>query len=110
MICPLCEKGTLTKKEVPYLVYGIQLGIFPTNSCNSCGEQWFDEKTSKKIEELEKKKGLFGLAKKSKISYSGNSLIIRIPEQLAKFMGIKKEDGIILHPEGKNKITVELTG
>lgn len=84
------------------------LGIFPTQVCDACGEQWFDEKTSQKIQELEKKNGLFGLSKKSKVSYSGNSLIVRIPESVAKFMKIKKEDEIIIHPEGKNKIAVEL--
>ncbi len=91
MICPICEKGTLKEKKVKYLVYGIELGQFPAQVCNACQEEWFDEKTSKKIEELEKKKGLFGLSKKSKISYSGNSLVVRIPESIAKFMNVKRD-------------------
>ena len=108
MKCPICEEGNLHHKKVPYSVYGIELGVFPAQVCDACGEQWFDEETSTKIQELEKKKGLFGLSKKSKVSYSGNSLIVRIPESVAKFMKIKKEDEVIIHPEGKNKITVEL--
>ena len=108
MKCPICEEGGLHNKTVPYAVYGIELGTFPAQVCDACGEQWFDEETSKKIQELEKKKGLFGLSKKSKVSYSGNSLIVRIPEAVAKFMKIKKEDEVIIHPEGKNKIAVEL--
>jgi len=108
MICPICEKGILKEKKVNYLVYGVKLGEFPAKVCNTCHEEWFDEKTSKKIEELEKKKGLFGLSKKSKISYSGNSLVVRIPKSIAKFMGVKREDEVIIHPDGKDKITVEL--
>lgn len=108
MRCPVCEKGMLSNKKVPYAVYGIELGIFPAQICDACSEQWFDEETSNKIQELEKKKGLFGLSKKSKVSYSGNSLIVRIPESVAKFMNIKKEDEVVIHPEGKNKITIEL--
>ena len=108
MKCPICEEGRLNTKKVPYSVYGVELGIFQAQVCNACGEQWFDEETSKRIQELEKKKGLFLLSKKSKVSYSGNSLIVRIPESVAKFMKIKKEDEVIIHPEGKNKITVEL--
>ena len=108
MKCPICEEGNLHHKKVTYAVYGIKLGIFPAQVCDSCSEQWFDEETSKKIQGLEKKKGLFGLSKKSKVSYSGNSLIVRIPESVAKFMKIKKEDEVLIHPEGKNKITVEL--
>ena len=108
MKCPICEEGNLHNKKVTYAVYGIELGTFPAQVCDACSEQWFDEETSKRIQELEKKKGLFGLSKKSKVSYSGNSLIVRIPESVAKFMKIKKEDEVIIHPEGKNKITVEL--
>ncbi len=108
MICPICEKGTLKEKKVKCLVYGIELGEFSAQVCDACHEEWFDEKTSKKIEELEKRKGLFGLSKKSKISYSGNSLVVRIPESIAKFMKVKREDEVIIHPEGKDKIMVEL--
>jgi len=108
MICPICEKGTMHKEKVPYSVYGIKLGIFPANVCSQCHEKWFDETTSTKIEAIEKKKGLFGLNKTSKISYSGNSLVVRLPEALVKYLNIHKEDEILIHPEGKNKIMVEL--
>jgi len=108
MKCPVCEKGELKLKKVSYQVYGFELGKFPAKVCSDCKEEWFDEATSKKIQDLEKKNGLFGLSKKSKISYSGNSLIVRIPESVAKFMNLKKQDEVIIHPEGKDKITVEL--
>lgn len=108
MKCLICEEGTLSNTKVPYAVYGFELDTFPARACDACDEQWFDEETSKKIQELEKKKGLFGLSKKSKVSYSGNSLTVRIPESMAKFMKIKKEDEVIINPDGKNKITVEL--
>ena len=106
--CPVCEEGNLVKKEVPYSVYGFELGKFPAKVCSKCNEQWFDELTAKKIEDIEKRKGLFGLTKQSKISYSGNSLIVRIPNEIAKFMRLKKEASVSIHPEGKNKITIEL--
>lgn len=106
--CPICEKGILQPKKVKYRVYGIDLGEFSAQVCNNCQEEWFDENTSLKIEELEKKKGLFGLSKKSKISYSGNSLIVRIPENIVRFMGLKKEEEIVIHPEGKDKIIIEI--
>jgi len=50
-------------KKVLYAVHGIELGKFPAQVCDACGEQWFDEETSKSIQALEKKKGLFGLSK-----------------------------------------------
>lgn len=107
-ICPICEKGELKEKMVDYSVYGISLGKFKAKVCDKCNEQWFSEETAKKIEEIEKKKGLFGLSKQSKISYSGNSLIIRIPKTIAKFMNLKKEKPISITPQGKDKILIEI--
>jgi hypothetical protein len=106
--CPICEKGNLVNKMVPYSVYGVELGKFPAEVCLSCNEQWFSEETAKKIEEIEKKKGLFGLQKQSKISYSGNSLIVRIPVEIAKFMDLKKETPVTIYPEGKDKLAIEV--
>ena len=107
-ICPICEKGKLVKKVVPYSVYDIELGKFPAEVCSKCGEQWFSEKTARIIEKIEKEKGLFGLSKQSKISYSGNSLIVRIPKEIVKFMNLKKEKTISMHPEGKNRLLIEV--
>ena len=106
--CPICEKGIMKSKKVKYSVYGIDLGSFPAQVCNYCQEEWFSETTALEIERLEKEKGLFGLSKKSKISYSGNSLIVRIPEAISKFMKLKKEKEIIIYPQGKNKLVVEM--
>lgn len=103
--CALCE-GKLKNKLVDYKIYGKSIGKFNALVCDSCGEQWFDEETSKKIENSERKFNLFGLSRETKISYSGNSLIIRIPKELAKFMGLKKETSVILYPEDKNKFCV----
>jgi len=106
--CPICGKGKLIKKSVPYSIYDIEIGRFPAEVCTKCGEQWFSEETARRIEQIEREKGLFGLSKQSKISYSGNSLIIRIPKEIAKFMNLKKEKSVSIYPEGKNKILIEV--
>jgi len=105
--CVLCG-GKLKNKIVDYKVYGKSLGKFPAKVCEKCNEQWFDEENSKKIEQAEKKANLFGLCRESKISYSGNSLIIRIPKDIVKFMNLNKESQIIIYPEDKNKISVNI--
>jgi len=105
--CALCE-GKLKNKIIDYKIYGKDIGKFPALVCNSCGEQWFDEPTSKKIENTEKKVGIFGLSRETKISYSGNSLIIRIPKELAKFMKLKKETRVIIYPEDENKLSITI--
>jgi len=105
--CILC-KGELKKKIVDYEIYGKSIGKFPALVCNSCNEQWFEESTAKRIEEVEKNTGIFGLSVETKIGYSGNSLIIRIPKELAKFMNLKKETRVILYPENKEKLCVTI--
>ena len=105
--CILCG-GKLIQKTLDYKIYGKGIGKFPALVCDSCGEQWFDEETSKKIQEKEKKLKLFGLSRETKISYSGNSLIIRIPKELAKFMNLKKETRVIIYPEDKNKLSISI--
>jgi len=106
--CPVCEKGTLSKKTVSYEVYEEKLGDFPALVCGACGEEWFNEATAREIEQLEKEKGLFGLSARTKISYSGNSLIVRIPKAIADFMKLSKEQVVTVHPEGRDKFSVEL--
>lgn len=103
--CILCN-GNLRKKLVDYKIYGKSIGKFEALVCDSCGEIWFNEEVAKNIEKAEKDAGLFGLSKETKISYSGNSLIVRIPKELAKFMNLKKETRIILYPEDKDKISM----
>ena len=103
--CALCN-GELKRKIVDYEVYGQKIGSFPALVCTSCKEKWFNEKTSKEIGEIEKKTGIFGLSIETKVGYSGNSLIIRIPSALAKFMNIKKETRVLLYPENKDKMGV----
>ncbi|MBI2044725.1 AbrB/MazE/SpoVT family DNA-binding domain-containing protein [Candidatus Pacearchaeota archaeon] len=103
--CALCN-GKLKGKLVDYKIYGKSMGKFKALVCDFCGEKWFGEETARKIEEKEKELGLFGLSRETKISYSGNSLIIRIPKELARFMGLKKETSVILYPEDKNKLCV----
>jgi len=105
--CILCG-GKLTNKVIDYKVFGKSLGKFPAKVCEKCDEQWFDEETSRKIEKAEKKLNLFGLCKESKISYSGNSLIVRIPSDIAKFMNLNKESQVIICPEDKNKLSISL--
>ncbi len=43
-----------------------------------------------------------------KVSYSGRSLIISIPEDLARFMGLSKEKRVKIVPVDRKKFLVEV--
>ena len=101
-------KGKLSEQKIDYSVYGISLGKFPAEVCALCGEKFFEEKIAQKIEDIEKEKGLFGLNVRSRISYSGNALIIRVPQKIAKMLKLTKGMEVVIHPEGKEKLAVEI--
>lgn len=106
MKCPVCEKGNLKKGKIKESMFGVYLGEFPAEICTSCNESFTDEETTKKIEEMAKSKGLWGLGKKTKITKTGNSLAVRIPKGIVEFLKLKEGKEAYIHPD-KNRIIIE---
>lgn len=106
--CYLCQKGTLSKKNVEYHLFGKYIGSFPAEVCSLCLEQFFDEKTSDSITAATKRKGLWGLFSKTKIGVSGDSLDVRISKPLAKFLRLKKGEEVNLYPENDRRLVMEV--
>ncbi len=107
MECPVCE-GKMERKKAPYELGNRSLGVFEADVCSSCGEIFFTEESSDKIDKIAKEAGLWGLEKKGKIGYSGNSLIVRIPKKVAEFMKLKKGKDITIKPEDKKRLVIEI--
>lgn len=106
MKCPICEKGYLKKGNIKETMFGVYLGEFPAEICSKCGESFTDEKTTRKIEAAAKKKGIWGLGKKTKITKTGNSLAVRIPKDIVKYLNLKEGKEAYIHPED-HKIVIE---
>ena len=106
MKCTACG-GKVMKKKIEVAMAGTGLGEFDGYRCGKCGEEWFDEKTVDRIQEIARKKGVWGTEVRSKISYSGNSLIVRIPKKISELLGLRKGTEVSLRPEGR-KLVVEV--
>lgn len=106
LTCPVCEKGALKKGKIKEEMFGVYLGEFPADICTNCKESFTDEKTTKAITEEAKKKGIWGLGRKTKITKAGNSLAVRIPKEIADFLNLKKGKEAYIHPD-KDKIIIE---
>ena len=104
MRCPICEEGTLKKGKIKEYMFGIFLGEFPAEICSECKESFTDAETTRKIEEVAKQKGIWGIGKKTKITKTGNSLAVRIPKKIADFLKLKEGNDAYIHPEGKNLV------
>ena len=106
--CYMCEEGYLTKKKVDYKLYGVDIGNFNAEVCSKCGEVFFDEDTSKKMTEIAKKRGLWGLQAKTKIGQAGTTLDIRLPKRIIEFLNLKKGKEVEIYPEGKNRLVISV--
>ena len=97
----------MIKKKVDYALYGIQIGKFPALVCPKCGGTYFSEETSKKITEITKDKGLWGLGTKTKIGQAGSTLDIRLTKNIIEFMKLKKGKEVNIYPESSSKLVIE---
>ena len=106
MKCPICEKGNLIKVREKHVLFGVDLGNYPGEKCTACKEVFTDSLYMKKIEAVAKQKGIWGLEAKTKIAKTGNSLAVRIPQKIAKFLDLKAGVEAYIHPEA-NKLVIE---
>ena len=103
--CDECS-GKLVEKSVDFKMFGVSIGKFPAEVCTKCGEEVFTEEVSEKIDAAAKGKDLFGLAAKTTVGKSGDSLDIRISKKVAEFVNLQKGQTVLVAPEGKNKIVI----
>ena len=106
MKCPICEEGKLKKGKIKEFMFGVYLGEFSAEICNKCRESFTDTAITKKIEEIAKKKGVWGLSAITKITKTGNSLAVRIPKRVAEYLKLKDGEEAYIHPE-KDKLVIE---
>ena len=88
-------------------MFGVILGNYPGEKCTSCGEVFTDSSVMERIETVAKQKGIWGLGKKTKIAKAGNSLAVRIPQEVAKYLKLKIGKEAYIHPE-QNKLVIEV--
>jgi hypothetical protein len=80
--------GDLIDSQRDVNFFGIDFGIRRCEICKECNAEYLDQKIMEEIENEIKKRGLFGLEKLVKVTKSGNSIVIRIPPEIAKFSDI----------------------
>jgi YgiT-type zinc finger domain-containing protein len=106
--CPICGKGTLRSGLVHERMFGIDLGDYPGEICDRCGESFLSSDHMKRVEERAKELGLWGLASKVRIAKSGNSLVVRIPSRLARYLKLKSGQEVLVAPEEAHRLVLEL--
>ncbi len=107
--CPVCGKMPLVRMKRKSELYGYDLGEYTAEVCPSCGEIFWEEADVRKMEDRAKRLGIWGLEQRTKVAVAGNSLIVRIPSRIAKFIGLKKGEIVSVHPFDRDKLLIEDT-
>lgn len=102
--------GKLIQSQCEVEFFGIDFGIKKCEICKDCNAEYLDTETMQDIENEVKKRGIFGLGKLIKVTKSGNSIVIRIPPEIAKFSDITYKSIVRIFPVSKNRIEVEVAG
>lgn len=100
--------GILKKSHTQVEFFGIDFGIKECEVCTGCNSEYLSNEVLEEIEQEVKKKKLFGIEKEAEITKSGNSLVIRIPPNIAKFVKAHYKDHVRIYPSGESKISIEL--
>lgn len=106
--CRCGGKLVITPIHIEY--FGIDFGIRKGHVCAKCGDEYLTDETWQEIEDKAKELGIFGIERKVKVRKSGNSLVVTIPPEIARYVGITREVLVSLLPVGKRKIEMEIAG
>lgn len=102
--------GNLKKSQCEVEFFGINFGLKACEVCTKCNAEYLDNEIITKIQDEMKKIGIFGLERNLQVAKSGNSLVIRIPKEIADFLGIQAKSLIKLIPLNNKQLQVEVLG
>ena len=100
--------GRLEERASEVEFFGIDFGVRKVEVCADCGTEYLSQETMEEVEAEVRKRGLFGLERRGKVSKSGNSLVIRIPQEIVKAMKLKRDLPIMIYPSDKDRLVVEV--
>jgi hypothetical protein len=102
--------GRLKRNFTEVEFFGINFGLTQANLCTHCGSEYLPQEVMEEIEMEVKRRRLFGLERRGHVAKSGNSLVIRIPKEIAESLKIKRDLPIIIYPTEPRKLIVEVEG
>jgi flavin-dependent dehydrogenase len=104
-----CRCGGRLKKSVTEVeFFGIDFGMKEAEVCAECGSEYLSQELMEEVESEVKKRGLFGLERRGRVAKSGNSLVIRIPQEIAKSLRIKRDLPVVIYPSEPKKLVIEV--
>jgi YgiT-type zinc finger domain-containing protein len=110
MKCPVCGKGTLSTVDDIVSEIGGLTFVERGRRCSHCGEEFIDEQDSQRTVKVARRLGIWGepMRLHRKLSQSGRGIVLRIPEDLRRSMGLKGTETVSLAKLGKKRVLLEV--
>jgi hypothetical protein len=104
--CKCGGKLKRTATEVEF--FGIDFGVRKADICTECGSEYLSQELMEEIEREVKRRRLFGLERRGHIAKSGNSLVIRIPKEMAESLKVKRDMAFVMYPSQPRTLVIEV--
>lgn len=98
----------MKKSHTEVEFYGIDFGVRECEICDTCKTEYLSEDVIEEIEKEIKKRGVFALERSVHVTKSGNSLVLRLPPEIVKFLEIHHKSTVRLFPTDKHRLEVEV--
>lgn len=106
-----CKCGGRLKRSVSEVeFFGIDFGLNDADVCTKCGSEYLSQELMEHLEAEVKKRGLFGLERRGRVAKSGNSLVIRIPKEIAESLKFRRDLPVVIYPSEQKKLIIEVEG
>ena len=108
--CPVCEKGNLVPVEDILSEIDGYIFVEKGDRCSHCGEEFIPEEEGERMIKITRRLKLWGEPLKlyRKLSHSARGIVLRIPTDLEKNLGIQGDEQVAISKVGKNKILIEV--
>lgn len=104
--CP-CGGKVKWKREA-VIRENVDCGVLDVEYCESCGEEYLPEESMRVVEQKMKEVGLWGVERKEiKFWKVGKAVVLRLPVETVKKLGLLSVKKGFLYQEGEGKLTIE---
>ncbi|MCD4740053.1 YgiT-type zinc finger protein [archaeon] len=107
--CPICGGKLVTTRTVLDLYDGkVTLKGVKVQYCPKCKEELFTPEQMNKVDKLTEGIQLQQISLKRRVSKSGRSLVLRIPQDIARTLHMNKDTEVELRVKNKKEFVVEV--
>jgi hypothetical protein len=104
--CPCGGKINWFKERI--IREGIDCGVLDVERCDKCGEEYLPEWSMNVVENKLSDAGLWGVERKEiKFWKSGNAVVLRLPAELSRKLGLINIKKGYAYQEGQHKIAID---